>query len=536
MIDPASISPLAFISQHKIRNENGSPIEFSDHYFLIRPYNDMSERLVVAKCGQIGFSVLAINKALWLAKHKRANVIYTLPSKNVVKDFVSPKVDPIIQNNEVYRNSIGNTDSVALKSVGDRFVYFRGSWEQTAAISISAHVLIKDEVDRSNQMVLQTYNTRLDDAKRERPDLGMIWEFSNPSIPGYGVDETWQKSDQKHWFVKCPKCSYEWYLKWPDNINMETGEYVCAQCHAPMSDETRRVGRWVNKKESEVSGYWINQMMAPWIPAKKIIADSMGDQSVFYNFTLGMPYISQDETVDRKTVVRCIAPDVNPMTDVVMGVDNGIVKTVVIGNSFGIFRVYETESWEEIESDIQRYNAYCVIDANPYPTVPKKLAEKYRGRVFIHYFKQDQKDLNIIHWGEGENRGVVQSDRTKLIDMVVAEFKSQDILFNMTTSDLEQYIYDWGQLFRTIKTSSQGIARSVWETIEGRRDHYAFATLYWRVALEKTAIGGGVVRNDQPDKKFKKSIAVSPDKTVPALDLSKVARDTTKKRKNWRTK
>ena len=170
-------TPLGFIVNNNILSENGSPIEFKDHRFLIRPYTDTSEVQVVMKPSQIGWSVLGINKALWLAKYKKANVIYTLPSKSVVKDFVSPKVDPIIIQNPIYQSWMGKTESIALKSVGERFIYFRGSWEETSAISISAHILINDEADRSNQKVLSTYQTRLDDAKRERPDLGFIWQW-----------------------------------------------------------------------------------------------------------------------------------------------------------------------------------------------------------------------------------------------------------------------------------------------------------------------------------------------------------------------
>ena len=343
-----SVNPLAFIVNNNIKNENGSLIEFKDHFFLIDPYADMSPEQVVMKPSQIGWSVLGINKSLWLAKYQKANIIYTMPSRTATKDFVSPKVDPIIMQNPIYQSWMGKTDSTALKAVGERFIYFRGSWEQTAAISISAHVLVNDELDRSNQSVLETYKTRLDDAKRERPDLGFVWQWSNPSIPGYGVDEIWQRSDQKHWFIKCPHCSNEFYLKFPYNINFQTEQYICTRCQGVISDDDRRRGRWVKKFTGrDVSGYWISQLMVPWFSAK-LLKNGYTPKSV-----------------SRKTITDCIIPTINPKTHVVIGVDNGVVKTVVIGNIHGIFKVYETESWEEIEADLVRYNATMVIDANP---------------------------------------------------------------------------------------------------------------------------------------------------------------------------
>lgn len=529
-------SPLAYVANNEIKTENGSLLEFHDHKFLIQPYADMSPRQAIIKCSQIGWSVLAINKSIWLAHKKRANVIYTMPSGSIVKDFVTPKVDPIIDNNPAYVDIMGKTNSIALKNVGDRFIYFRGSWEQTAAISISAHILINDELDRSNQQVVRTYRSRLDDALRERPDLGFIWQFSNPSIPGYGVDEAYEKSDKKHWFVKCPKCGYDWYLRFPENINFETKEYMCAKCHEPMSRDTRRDGRWVVKHEGkDISGYWLSQLMVPWIPASKIIEDSEGDKSVFYNFTLGLPYLSQDQNVSRQTITNCISPDFNPKTNVAIGVDNGVKKTVVIGNVNGIFRTYETDSWEDVEEDIRRYNAICVIDANPYPATPIRLSEEYRGRVFIHYFKQNTADSMVINWGENDRRNVVYSDRTKIIDMIVQELQRKDIIYNLTVTDLEQYIYDWTQLYRVVETNHQGIAKSVWKTIEGRRDHYAFATIYWRIALEKTYVSSGVVRSEPKKSKIRDSIYISPNQTVPAVKLDDIVKRS-KGSRNWKIK
>jgi len=529
------VNPLAFISNNQIRNENGEVMEFKDHAFIIRPYKDMTPEQVIMKPSQIGWSVLGINKSLWMAKYMEANVVYTLPSKSVVKDFVMPKVDPIIMQNPVYQSWMGKTDSVALKAVGNRFVYFRGSWEEAVAISISAHILINDEVDRSNQKVLQIYRSRLDDAKRMRPDLGFVWQFSNPSIPGYGVDEKWQVSDKKHWFITCPHCNNKFYMKYPDNIDLKRGIYMCTKCGREIDNETRRTGEWVKKHlDKEVSGYWLSQMMIPWHSAKKIIADSKGDQQVFNNFTLGLPYISGDAGITRQNIIDCLAPGSNPMTDVCMGVDNGVVKTVVIGNVFGIFRVYETDDWQKVEDDIVRYNAYCVIDSNPFPTIPMKLAQKYHGKVFVHFFTQEQKDLQVIKWGSGEKQYTVTSDRTKIIDRVVSELQQKEIVFNMVGSELETYITHWLQLYRTVEENEKGMQRPVWKTIEGRADHFCFATTYFRIAMEKTFSGGGVVR--PTIKKDNESVTISPEGTVPSIDTKDIIARLNKGRRGWKTR
>lgn len=525
----SSFNPIAWILANNFVNENGSPFEFRDHTFLIRPYMDNSPRQVIRKCAQIGWSTLAILRSFHLARYAGANIIHTFPSRNMSKDFVLPKVDPLIARNPVLKEMIG-LDSVNLKQVGERYIYYRGSFEQTEAISISAHILINDEYDRSNQQVLKIYRSRLDDARRERPELGWEWAFSNPSIPGYGVDALWGKSDQKHWFVKCRHCRDEWYLSFPENIDFEKRERVCRKCHSPFSTRDLITGRWVNKTTSEISGYWISQMFVPWITADKIIEDSRGDQDIFHNFVLGLPFVSKDTSVTRESIIKCLAPGYNPQTNVAIGVDNGVVKTYVIGNRYGIFRIGTTEDWEEIERLRNHFGAIMVIDANPYPTVPQKLAAKYPGRIFIHYYQSDKKTLDIIRW----DNMVVKSDRTKIIDFVVSEINSRDVSFNQTEHDLEEYITHWKNLYRIISETPQGIRKPSWETIEGRPDHFAHATVYWRVALEQTLGQGGIVMAPGPAKRGDKHPYVSPDSSVPALRMEEVLERARKKR-TWKS-
>jgi hypothetical protein len=525
-----AFNAIAWVLNNGIVNENGSPIEFDDHRFLVDPYLDCSPRQVTMKSAQIGWSTLAILKSFHLAKFAGANIIHTFPSRNMSKEFVVPKVDPLIERNRAIKKFVG-ADSAYLKQIGDRFIYYRGSYDPTEAISISAHILINDEYDRSNQKVLKTYRSRLDDAKRERPELGWEWQFSNPSIPGAGVDVWWQKSDQKHWFVRCNKCGYDWYLKFPENIDFDRKEKVCAKCREPFKREDLINGHWVNKHDNrKISGYWISQMMVPWISAEKIIEDSEGDQDIFHNFTLGLPYISKDTSVSRGAILRCLSPGFNPRTNVAIGVDNGVQKHYVVGNKFGIFDMGVTDDWEEIESLRNRYKATMVIDALPYPNTPRRLAERYPGKVYIHYYQPDRKRIGIIRWDDQ----VVRSDRTKIIDSVVGDFNAGDIIINMTERQLEDYVHHWQQVYRMIKLTPQGIKKPSWETIEGRPDHFVHATIYWRIALEQT-LGLGTIVGPAASRRDKGHPIARSSGKVSALNLAEIAKRTTKKRKSWKT-
>jgi hypothetical protein len=281
-------------------------------------------------------------------------------------------------------------------------------------------------------------------------------------------------------------------------------------------------------------------LMVPWHSAKKILEDSRGDQSVFYNFTLGLPYQPKDMSVSRGDILRCLSPIQNPMTGNAMGVDVGKVKHYVIGNKYGVFRIGTAETWDEIESLMLRYDAYTVIDAMPNPDEPANLAKKYRGKVFIHYYVADKKQIGTIRWGESDKFGVVESDRTKIIDSVVADFSTRAVKFNLREDELEEYIKHWGFLYRIVVENEKGQVVPHWVHPDGKPDHFAHAHVYWKIAMEKTLSHGDVITTPASLKQDEnKAHPVIMGGKSQALDLSGVAKRAFQQnqlRGDWRTK
>jgi len=162
------------------------------------------------------------------------------------------------------------------------------------------------------------------------------------------------------------------------------------------------------------------------------------------------------------------------MDDMCLGVDNGVTKHWVLGNRHGVIRYGKTDSWDEIERIIKHYNCYTLIDANPYPNVPKELADKYPGQVFINYYIPDRKSLGAIRKMTKGDRGVIHSDRTKSLDFLAGEITGGRIKFVMTEREMEGMITHWSNLYRTIEETAQQIKKGVWLVKENKPDHWCF--------------------------------------------------------------
>lgn len=506
-MDLDSISPTAWVYANSFVNETQKPIEFTKHKFLIQPFSDLHPDQVVKKSAQVGFSVTAIFKSLWLAKYMGLNIIYALPTNDIIKGFVQPKVDTLIASNPEISKLI-TTDSVSLKQIGERFLHFKGTGSQREAISTSADLLVLDEYDRALDMnVVNTFDSRL-----QYSEYAWRWRFSNPSQIGFGVDMLYTDSDQMHWFIKCHHCNHEWYIDYEPNdknhyVDIENKLYACGKCHKELSDSDRTNGRWVAKYPSRKRrGYWISQMMAPWVTAERIV-EQKEESSIdfFYNFVLGKAFTPSDLIVNRQTILRACAPSTIAKVGVAMGVDQNASEQIwVAGTSEGIFAHGKTKSWEDLERIKLMYNAVMVMDPAPYPTKPKQLAEKYND-AYICWFKQ-QDGLSVLSW---KPNNVVHADRTRLLDIVANEITEARLLFRENPYALEDYIADWQNLYRTTVEKPNGKMVSEWLKKDNKESDFSLATAYFRVALSQIISSGGssfIEEELQPDVKITDTI------------------------------
>lgn len=504
--------PVYWLLANKVTTETGVPFEFTERQFMVQILNDFSKYKTVRKCAQVGLSAEYVAIGGFIAQELGFNIAHTLPDKNVVESFVMPKADVIIDGNAALRDNliVNNKGLKGYMRGGNpkdvRFVYYRGAYSQKEAINFSVDMLIRDEIDRSDQKVMSTYPSRMDASEHK-----LTWDLSNPTAIGFGIDLSYQESDQMHWFVKCNHCGHEWFFDWPDDdgqidsrchyIDIKRAIRACGKCHKEISHKSLCFGRWVAKHpELPTRGYWISQLFAPWKSALELVQASKGDPEIFHNFNLGKAYSPSDIKVDRQAILRASSPGDTMLHNVVMGVDNGVQKHYVIGTPAGIIKYGVTTDEAVIERLMLQYNMMTVvIDANPYPAWVRKLVLKYPDRVFMNYYVQDRNALGTVRWGEGKEDGVVLSDRTKVFDIVAGEIFRTEILFRLTYNQLEDYIKHWVVMYRQIVENARGIKKGEWITQEGKPDHWAHATIYWRIALER-AFGpqGEVVRAPAP--------------------------------------
>jgi hypothetical protein len=277
-------------------------------------------------------------------------------------------------------------------------------------------------------------------------------------------------------------------------VDYANKRYVCQYCGREITDEQRRHGQWVAKYPSrDISGYWVSQMMAPWIPCSSLIEDELEQSKAYFNnFVLGVPYIGADVTVNRDVILRNLKDGKPDVSDTFFGVDVGGRVHVVIGNNEGIFKVCATD-WDGLKALINLYQPrQIVIDALPETTMSKKVRDWLPHRVKLCYYvpptprEPGTQEPYVVDYEEQ----TISAKRTEVIDRVISEFTSGKIRVQMDANEPnlvggsgvrkgESYCEHWESLY-LMHDEDKDV--QTWE--HSGPDHYAHATVYFWLARQ----------------------------------------------------
>lgn len=455
-------------------NEKDDPFDFKDRAFLLDILTDFTPDIVVTACAQVGKSVTFSIKTLFSIKYLHFNIIYTFPTDADVKEFVASKFNKILQANRFQFEGM-DTDNIERKEINDRFIFFKGTISNTAAISTTADLLIHDELSRSDQNTITTYKSRT-----KASEYKGRWLFSNPGSERDELDLAWIKSDQKEWIIECPHCGDRHYLQFPESIDKEKACYVCRECREPISDDVRRRGTWEPQNgESKISGYHISHLMCPWISASEILEESEGDPGYFNNFVLGKAYSPGDLSVSKTTILDLWTPKKLETGNVYLGVDVGNIKHYVIRSEKGILKVGRFHDWSELDDLIKFWKPTAgVIDAMPDNTAAKAYTKKYRWMRMSFFQENNNNPQTIVWWGKDDKSTIVYSHRDRIIDQMLTEMIEAKFLIGVKPDkEFQMFIKHFETLRRAKVVNNKGIERYIWDSTTGE-DHFVFACLY----------------------------------------------------------
>jgi len=266
-------------------------------------------------------------------------------------------------------------------------------------------------------------------------DYKRIIELSNPSLPDYGVDEQFQKSDQRHWTIKCEKCG-EWTAldkEFPTKLNKEvkiilprpdgTWYRACKQCGGELDLSN---GEWVaDYSDRDIHGYRISQLFSVKVDPGEIVKEYRTTRypDRFFNMKVGIPWADLERRLDQASVLSLCAtedPELNPDDVRILGVDTGRALHAVIlqrnpysdDQPIKMLHIGAYRDFSDLDMLIKRFDiSQVVIDGLPETHATRDFASRHDG-VFLCFFNDHQKGVAKWSWRDLK----VEVNRTEALD------------------------------------------------------------------------------------------------------------------------
>jgi hypothetical protein len=232
----------------------------------------------------------------------------------------------------------------------------------------------------------------------------------------------------------------------------------------------------------------------------------------------------------------------------VIGIDTGKNLHCVMGTARGLFYYGEKtptekndhDPWIDIYGLMNRWpKMVAIVDQGGDLIGARKFQAKYKGRVFLCAYREDTKGMQLIRFGKKEEQGGVAADRNRMISLVVEEFTDRRIAVQGDfetggTMDWYDYWLQWNNLTKVkeLDPKTGQVKRRIW--VRSGADHFAHATVYWRIGIKRFGGKGIVIHADNPHISAQPGVVLDAGMTMKAPNVDKI-NIATEQHDDWRT-
>jgi hypothetical protein len=463
-------------------------------------------KICCKKGAQIGATAIFILKVLYnliFGKYPQGAMVI-MPTMDSVINYSKSRFAPLIDDNEKIRRLVTATDSATLKKVKKSFLHFVGGQltsslekglkkSSTALKSTPSDVVLVDELQEISPRALDLAEERLSHSRVQHRFF-----LSTPAIPDAGIDALYQSSDQRQWFIKCPKCLRECCLEtdFPECVKFKDGKAyrACVKCGAELNPSD---GRWIvqSPSQSEIHGYWISQLCSPFIDPGEILKayndPPHGNLQEVMNSKLGMAYIPSENKLTVSDIYQCSGQE--PMLTqhpgpTCAGIDVGKQFHITIAarvkeKVLKVLYVGRFSSIDDISDLCHRFNVRsATADIEPETRV---LREWQQSQKFPIWLCDYVSSTSSPSWDEQSK--ILRINRTEALDAVHQALTMPGrIILPRRCSEMEEFAKEVTSSAKVIEENELGERRYVWHKLGP--DHYFHSLAYCLLASHRVGL------------------------------------------------
>lgn len=491
----------------------GKPFSFKGYEFQRQIADDMHPNMDVIKISQVGLSEIQQRKMLaFLCRNTSTNGIFSLPNELMYRRFAQTRIQPLVDENRVF--NLGGDKmvrSMSLIQVNNSFLHVVNATEGSAT-SISADALFIDEIDISDQQIIPLFSSRL-----QNSSWRINQRFSTPTWVNFGIDGTYNSSDQHEYVCKCQACNFyqiplfdtRW-VKIPGlaesmsltELNEEAVEaldlnealVVCEKCGSPLDLGGTREWVATYPSRTHARGYRIRpfsttKLDIPYIVREQVSYRKRDFIRGWYNTVLGEAYTDARARLDETVIKSCMEAsggvEISSTDPVYIGIDMGQTCHLTLGTPkqgklliFAFRTIPVNDLPRAVDEILKSYNVINgSCDRHPYTPTADSLREMSDGRILPAEYRGDAPLKPVRNVEEVITH--LQVNRTTILDDVAGLVRSRKIIFanyGAQSSVLVEHLRDMIRQEDPEKPA-------VWIKLTGR-DHYFHSLAFLRAAVK----------------------------------------------------
>lgn len=290
------------------------------------------ETVVVMSSAQIGKTEIVGNIVGYYISQDPSPILALNPTLEMSETWSKDRLAPMLRDTPILKDKIkdarsrdsGNT--LLHKTFSGGHITMAGANSPASLASRPIRVVIADEIDRYPTSA----STEGDPVNLAAKRTTTFWNrkliyVSTPTVKAASrIEDLFEKSDQKRYFVSCPHCGEEQVLRWSgvkwNKDDAKNAWYECFSCQKVITNahkaEMIRRGHWkATAPFNGMAGFHINELYSPWRTfgdvAKAFIdaKDNPQQLQVWVNTSLGETFeIDAGESLGHETLMARAEP------------------------------------------------------------------------------------------------------------------------------------------------------------------------------------------------------------------------------------
>lgn len=291
----------------------------------------LTEFVVLEFSSQLGKSEALLNIIGYYADHEPAPILMLQPTVEMAEAFSKERIEGMFRYSPGLKGKLeeGQDDrgSSRKKSTTIRMKHFPGGYLALVGANSPAglasrpiRVLLCDEVDRYG-VTKEGDPLKLAIQRTQNFANRKVILVSTPTIKGISKIDNWfERSDQRRFYVPCPHCNeeilFKWeYVRWDKDADgkhlPKTANLYCPECGCSVRGPGKpnpvmlQRGKWkANNPDSKIAGFHVNALYSPWVNLSDLVEEFLSANKnqdnhglmEFVNLKLGEAWeeVSQD--------------------------------------------------------------------------------------------------------------------------------------------------------------------------------------------------------------------------------------------------